>query len=116
MIIDEQHPGSLRVSNAAYDTKVAGVISGAGNLVPGVTLQPDSTSGQVTIAMSGRVYVKAEAMSNPIRPGDLLVTSGLEGHAMKSIDQHAAQGAVLGKAMSELSTGTGVVLALVTLQ
>jgi hypothetical protein len=68
------------------------------------------------VALSGRVYVKADATPAAIRPGDLLTTSERPGHAMKVADHTRSQGAILGKAMSALKEGTGFVLVLVTLQ
>jgi len=72
--------------------------------------------GDHHVALSGRVYVKADASTGPIRPGDLLTTSATPGHAMKVTDHDQAQGAILGKAMTSLDSGTGLVLVLVTLQ
>jgi hypothetical protein len=72
--------------------------------------------GDHHVALSGRVFVKADASAGPIRPGDLLTTSAVPGHAMKVADHDRAQGAVLGKAMTGLESGTGLVLVLVTLQ
>jgi hypothetical protein len=66
--------------------------------------------------LTGRVYVLADATHGAIRPGDLLTTSGTPGHAMKVANHAKAQGAILGKAMSGLSDGKGLVLVLVTLQ
>jgi hypothetical protein len=54
--------------------------------------------------------------SSPIKPGDLLTTSDTPGHAMRVADHARAQGAVIGKAMSVLKEGKGMVLVLVTLQ
>ena len=51
-----------------------------------------------------------------IKPGDLLTTSDTPGHAMKVGDHTQAQGAILGKAMTGLKQGKGLVLVLVTLQ
>lgn len=68
------------------------------------------------MALTGRVYVKADATHGPIKPGDLLTTSDLPGHAMRVLDHTKAQGAILGKAMTSLATGQGMVLVLVTLQ
>jgi hypothetical protein len=72
--------------------------------------------GGQNVALSGRVYVLADAGTGPIKPGDLLTTSDTPGHAMKVADQSKAQGAILGKAMSGLKEGRGLVLVLVTLQ
>ena len=68
------------------------------------------------MALTGRVYVRATAANGAIEPGDLLTTSDLPGQAMKVTDYSRAQGAVLGKAMSALPAGEGLVLVLVTLQ
>jgi hypothetical protein len=58
----------------------------------------------------------ADATQEPIEPGDLLTTSGIPGHCMKATDHVKAQGAILGKAMSSLAGGKGMVLVLVCLQ
>jgi hypothetical protein len=117
MVIDDANPGQLRRSTQAYDTRVAGIISGAGGIQPGLSLQQEGVldHGQ-KVALSGRVYVLADASMGPIKPGDLLTTSGAPGRAMKAGDHLRAQGAILGKAMTELKEGDGLVLVLVTLQ
>jgi hypothetical protein len=117
MVIDQDHPGRLKVSLTAYDPKVAGIISGAGGLACGVLLgAEDGAVGRVPIALSGRAWCKADARVHPIAPGDRLTTADRPGHAMKAIDERASRGAILGKAMSRLDTGQGLVLALVNLQ
>lgn len=116
--IDPEHPGQLRIADNAYDHTVAGVVSGAGDIQPGLILQQEGTlaDGEHPVALSGRVYVWADASNGAIVPGDLLTTSDTPGHAMKAADLEQAQGAILGKAMTELQSGTGLVLILVTLQ
>jgi len=116
--IDPKNPGELVVSRQAYDRRVAGVISGAGGVKPGMLMaQKDSiTDGDHPVALTGRVYVSCDASENPIEPGDLLTTSDLPGHAMKVTDHMKAQGAIIGKAMTSLSKGRGLVLVLVSLQ
>ena len=117
VVIDEQKPGHLRLSATAYDTRVAGVVSGANGIKPGISLhQEGAIEGGENVALSGRVYVHADATSGPIKPGDLLTTSSTPGHAMKVLDHARAQGAILGKAMTSLEDGKGMVLVLVTLQ
>ena len=68
------------------------------------------------IALSGRVYVQGDASAGAIEPGDLLTTSDVPGHAMTVRDHAKAQGAILGKAMSALADGKGLVLVLVMYQ
>jgi hypothetical protein len=118
LVIDPVHHGRLAQSARAYDTRVAGVISGAGGIQPGITLQHEGVNagGGRHVALAGRVYVRADASAAPIFPGDLLTTAHLPGHAMKASDPEAARGAILGKAMSALPAGTGLVLVLVSLQ
>jgi hypothetical protein len=117
VIIDDIHPGQLVRSTQPYDTRVAGVVSGANGIHPGLMLHQDGINGAgKNVALTGRVYVLADAFTGPIKPGDLLTTSSTPGHAMKVTDHARAQGAVLGKAMSRLSQGQGMVLVLVTLQ
>jgi hypothetical protein len=117
VVIDATRHGGLKRSTAAYDTCVAGIVSGANGVNTGIILsQPGVNEGGQNVALSGRVYVQADATFGAIKPGDLLTTSNTPGHAMKVTEHTRAQGAILGKAMSELKTGQGMVLVLVTLQ
>ena len=68
------------------------------------------------VALSGRVWCKATVSgAGAIEPGDLLTTSDVAGHAMKSIDAERSHGAIIGKAMTGLNED-GFVLVLVNLQ
>jgi hypothetical protein len=117
VVIDDEQAGKLKLSTRAYDTQVAGIVSGANGIDPGISLyQQGALEGGQNVALSGRVYVLADASSGAIKPGDLLTTSGTPGHAMKVSDHARSQGAILGKAMSALKEGKGTVLVLVTLQ
>ncbi len=116
--IDPDHPGKLVVSHRSYDRTVAGVISGAGGVVPGMRMgQVGSVAnGDHPVALSGRVYVFADTSDGPIRPGDLMTTSNIPGHAMKVARHSGVTGAILGKAMTSLDSGRGLVLILIALQ
>jgi hypothetical protein len=116
--IDPENLGDLVVSNNTYDRRVAGIISGAGGIKPGMLMGQSGSvaDGEYPVALTGRVYCWADASNSPIEPGDLLTTSDTPGHAMKVTDYTRAQGAVIGKAMSSLDEGQGLVLVLVTLQ
>lgn len=117
VVIDENNPGKLRRSLHPYDKKVAGIVSGADGIQPGISMiQEDQLEAGKNVALCGRVYVKANADGGPILPGDMLTTSDTPGEAMKAADLERAQGAILGKAMSALGGGSGTVLVLVTLQ
>jgi sugar lactone lactonase YvrE len=116
--IDSSNSGNLVVSQKAYDRTVAGIVSGAGGVKPGMLMGQKGTmaDGEHPVALTGRAYCRADASNGPITPGDLLTTSDVPGHAMKVTDYNRAQGAILGKAMSSLNDGKGLVLVLVTLQ
>ena len=117
LVIDPGHPGQLKLSDTAYDTRVAGVASGANGINPGIAMhQEGSLEGGQDVALSGRVYVQADTSNGAIVPGDLLTSSATPGHAMKVTDHLRAQGAIIGKAMSSLPDGAGMVLVLVSLQ
>jgi hypothetical protein len=117
MVIDPLNPGKLTLSELPYDSRVAGIVSGAGGVKPGITLQQDGLlNGKSLVAIAGRVYCLADAGTGPIQAGDLLTTSSTPGHAMKATDKERSHGAIIGKAMSSLEQGTGLVLVLVNLQ
>lgn len=118
LVIDPESPGELKIADAAYDRRVAGVVSGAGAVQPGLIMSQEGSvaDGKYPVALTGRVYCLADASNEPIEPGDLLTTSLTPGHAMKVTDHARAQGAVLGKAMTSLKEGKGLVLVLVSLQ
>ena len=109
--------GALHQSHQAYDKRVAGVVSGAGNYKPGIVLdkQPSQTDRK-PIALLGKVYCKADAQCSPIEVGDLLTTSATPGHAMRASDQSRAFGAVIGKALRPLRQGQGLIPILIALQ
>ena len=116
--IDPERPGRLRIADKAYDRTVAGIVSGANGINPGLTMKQQSTvaDGSLTVALTGRVYCWADASNGPISPGDLLTASNTPGHAMKVTNHAKAHGAIIGKAMTKLERGKGLVLVLVTLQ
>jgi hypothetical protein len=116
--IDPDRPGALRISDRAYDKTVAGCISGANGVNPGLVMQHEGTSaaGQYPVALSGRVYCYADAQFGAIEPGDLLTSSGTPGHLQAVAGRDRARGAIVGKAMSGLTDGRGLILVLVTLQ
>src|SRR5690606_29073645 len=60
VVIDPDNPGNLRLSSTPYDTRVAGAISGANGLNPGMILKDegnDNADGEFPVAMTGRVWV-----------------------------------------------------------
>jgi len=115
LVIDPDNPGALRVSSQPYDTRVAGVVSGANGL--GSAIRVGGEQFDRDVALAGRVYCNVDASEAAVEPGDLLTTSATPGYAMKVMEHARAQGAILGKAMQPLARGAkGQILVLVTLQ
>ncbi|HZQ25236.1 MAG TPA: hypothetical protein VFA89_20785 [Terriglobales bacterium] len=115
VVIDQS--GSMVQSHQAYDRKVAGVISGAGDLKPGIVLgRKQSRDNRIPIALLGQVNCKVDAQYGAIEIGDLLTTSSTPGHAMKVDDPIKAFGTVIGKALRTLESGRGFIPILVALQ
>jgi hypothetical protein len=109
--------GKVQQSQEAYDKRVAGVVSGAGDYKPGIVLdkQP-SQSGRKPIALLGKVFCKVDAQYGAIEVGDLLTTAPTPGHAMKVTDAPKAFGAVIGKACARFREGLGLIPILISLQ
>jgi hypothetical protein len=103
--------GNLAPSNQANQTNVVGVYSTQPGFLGGAGGQPN----QVPLALAGRVLVKVSAENGSIQPGDLLVTSSTLGHAMKA-GSNARLGGVIGKALTGLDEGVGLIQMLVMLQ
>ncbi len=109
--------GVLSESYQAYDKRVAGVISGAGNYKPGIVMDKQQTSGnRQPVALMGKVFCKVDAQFGAIEVGDLLTTSPTPGHAMRTSDPFRAFGAVIGKALRTLAEGQGLIPILIALQ
>jgi hypothetical protein len=108
---------SLHQSKEAYDTRVAGVLSGAGDCQPAIILgKSQSQNKRLPLALTGKAFCKVDARYSPIGIGDLLTTSPTLGHAMKADDPLKAFGAVIGKALRPLAEGQGLIPILVALQ
>jgi hypothetical protein len=115
MVLGEE--GKLEQSQKAYDKRVAGVVSGAGDYKPGIVLDKQQSSGtRKPIALLGKVYCKVDAQYGAIGVGDLLTTAPTPGYAMKADDPLKAFGAVIGKALRPLAEGQGLIPILIALQ
>ena len=111
--------GFLSQSEQAYDKRVAGVISGAGDYKPGIVLDKRQLPGngnRQPVALMGKVFCKVDAQFGAIEVGDLLTTSPTPGHAMKTSDPLKAFGAVIGKALRPLAEGQELIPILIALQ
>jgi hypothetical protein len=117
VVLDAGRTNHVLASTKAYDTAVAGVISDS----PGVILG-EGGEGKLKVATTGRAKVKVDATRVAIKVGDLLVTSAVEGVAMKSVPVDLGgvaihrPGTIIGKALEPLEKGTGEILVLLSLQ
>jgi len=115
MVLDDD--GRLEACASAYDSRVVGILSGAGRFRPAVVL--DRQAGipdRANLAVLGKVHCLADAAHGPISVGDLLTTSPTPAHAMRSTDRARSFGSVIGKALGPLSVGSGLIPVLVALQ
>jgi hypothetical protein len=109
--------GRLSACTEPYDSRVAGVVAGAGDLRPAIVLQRlEYRPGRSPLALVGKALCKVDAAFGGVTAGDLLTTSATPGHAMKVVDRTKAVGAVLGKALYPLDTGRGLVPILVSMR
>jgi hypothetical protein len=96
---------------------VVGVVSGAGEFKPSLILDKRKTDRKrQPLALLGKTYCKVDASASAIEIGDLLTTSSTPGHAMKAEECRRAFGAILGKALTPLRHGLGLIPILVALQ
>ncbi len=117
VILDVTLNNAVTPSYRSYDTHIAGVVSAQ----PGVILG-EGGDGKVLVATTGRVKVKVDASRHRIKIGDLLVTSGKPGVAMRSRPLKVGRtrihrpGTIIGKALEPLAKGEGEILVLLSLQ
>ncbi len=115
--LDPSKSNHVTASSKPYDTRVAGVVSAQ----PGIVLG-ERGENKVMVATTGRVRIEVDATNGPIQVGDLLVTSEVEGVAMKSVPVNVGgvelhrPGTLIGKALEPLAGGRGKILVLLSLQ
>ncbi len=115
LVISDDQNEDVRKAAEPYSTMVAGIYA----TKPGVVGRRESlpmNAKDLPMAMVGIVPTNVTAENGAIHRGDLLVTSSRPGYAMKGTDRSRLVGAVIGKAMGSLDSGSGVIEVLVTLQ
>jgi Peptidase_G2, IMC autoproteolytic cleavage domain len=117
VVLDTGKTNHVVAATKQYDTGVAGVVSDSPGVILGV-----GGEDKLKIATTGRVRVRVDATRGAVKVGDLLVTSDVEGVAMKSIEVDLGgvkihrPGTIIGKALEPLASGTGEILVLLSLQ
>jgi hypothetical protein len=104
-------------SNEAYSSLVAGVYA----TKPGVLLTEESASnsalsGKVPMGVIGVIPTKVCSEGGPIHRGDILVTSGRPGYAMRADVHRLLPGQAIGKALEEFNGATGMIKVLVNVK
>lgn len=117
VVLSRDRVNEVSASTRAYDTSVAGVVSGRPGMILG-----EAAKTKEMVATTGRVRVKVDATKHPIAIGDLLVSSDRKGTAMRSEPMRVGgrdlhqPGTIVGKALEPLAGGTGEILVLLSLQ
>lgn len=106
--------GNVTVSRSAYAGNLIGVRSTRPSYL-GNAAQAEAP-GYVPLAVSGIVPVNATSENGAVRPGDLLTSSSVPGHAMRCEGVERCFGRVVGKALDALPDGRGQIRMLVSLQ
>lgn len=117
LVIAEDADRTVELSSKPYSTLVAGVYA----TKPGVLLTEEDIDsdldGKVPMGVIGVIPTKVCGENGPIRRGDLLVTSGKAGHAMKADLDKVKPGQVIGKALENFNgEGAGKIKVLVNVR
>jgi hypothetical protein len=115
LVLDAENPGKVLKSIEPYSTFVSGIYSTKPGVI-GRRQATEKTASEIPMAMVGIVPTKVSTENGPVHVGDMLVSSSTPGYAMKGTDRGRMLGAVIGKAMGNLSAGTGTMEVLVSLQ
>jgi hypothetical protein len=115
LVIDPNSPGKFLKSAEPYSTAVLGVYSTKPGVL-GRRQESQKNDDEVPMAMVGIVPTKVSAENGAIKPGDLLVSASTPGYAMKGTAPSRMLGAVIGKALGRLDSGTGTIEVGITLQ
>ncbi len=112
LVIGSGGKSVLSRARTEYNPTVIGVVSGN----PGIII--DATGGKrklYPVVLAGTALCRIDAQKTPLRPGDLVVTSGTPGCGMKgAIDSFDKIGTVVGKALDSLDAGIGLVPVFIT--
>jgi hypothetical protein len=117
LAIDEDTDRRVKLATEEYSTHIAGIYSTKpGTLSTTHAADSEELAREVPMAVVGIVPCKATTANGAIHRGDLLVSSSLPGYAMKATDRTRIAGAIIGKAMQELTDGKGVIEVLVSIE
>lgn len=96
VMIDPKDSKKIKPLTNATDKSMLGVVVSANDTV--ISLTGDGTTSQVYVASDGKYNVLVSTQNGPIKKGDILSISSLDGIGMKA---DTTQSVVLGKALSD---------------
>jgi hypothetical protein len=109
--LDPEHP--IHYRKARNSELMAGVIASSPGFVLGNRSENGILDARPTLALLGRVLIKATTENGPIYPGDLLsVSKSQPGYAMRCANRRVCDGALVGKALEALDSDKGSLLIL----
>jgi hypothetical protein len=103
-------------SNEAYSSLVAGVYATKPGVLLTEAVADSALSGRVPMGVVGVIPTKVCGDGGVIHRGDLLVTSGRPGRAMKARRRKVQAGQAIGKALEEFSGDEGMIKVLVNVK
>ena len=103
-------------SNQAYSSLVAGVYATKPGVLLTEAVADSALSGRVPMGVVGVIPTKVCGDGGVIHRGDLLVTSGRPGRAMKADPDKLKPGQAIGKALEEFAGGEGMIRVLVNVK
>jgi hypothetical protein len=103
-------------SNKAYSSLVAGVYATKPGVLLTEAVADSALSGRVPMGVVGVIPTKVCGDGGPIHRGDLLVTSGRPGRAMKASLRRLKPGQAIGKALEEFTGDEGMIKVLVNVK
>jgi hypothetical protein len=108
LVVSPDQDRAVALADTPYSTAVIGVYSTDPAVMGGGRYLPDDgKTDMLPVGIVGIVPVKVSAENGAIHRGDMLTTSSTPGYAMRATEY--VPGAMLGKAMGELNSGTGVI-------
>ncbi|MFL9482404.1 hypothetical protein ACI6Q2_06460 [Chitinophagaceae bacterium LWZ2-11] len=117
LVISTSADRTLEKSSTAYSTLVAGVYATKPGVLLTEKLIDTDLSNQVPMGVVGVIPTKVCSENGAIKRGDLLVTAGRPGYAMKADIDKLKPGQAIGKALEEFNAeGTGKIKVLVNVK
>ena len=112
LIVNERGNSILSKSKSSYSQSVIGIISGN----PYIIINNSGKEEKLyPVVLAGKALCRVDARNNPVKAGDLIVTSETTGCGMTGkIDSFEKIGTVIGKALHGLEEGIGLIPIFVT--